>query len=112
MPSAKIDKKNLSNLLSQGFNPCEFLASFWRVFGEFFRFFGVFVAMMRRNWYSYKQRKDRWYCLASKKRVQISLTDNQIDILGKLAKEKGFTKSAIVALALEEYSRKELEQKK
>ncbi|MCJ0941570.1 ribbon-helix-helix domain-containing protein [Mammaliicoccus sciuri] len=50
--------------------------------------------------------------LASKKRVQISLTDNQIDELNKLAKEKGFTKSAIVALAIEEYSRKELGQKK
>ena len=44
--------------------------------------------------------------------MQISLTDNQIDILDKLSKEKGFTKSAIVALALEEYSRKESEQKK
>lgn len=50
--------------------------------------------------------------LPSKKRVQISLTDKQIDELGKLAKDKGFTKSAIVALALEEYSRKELGQKK
>ncbi|MEX0267417.1 CopG family transcriptional regulator, partial [Lentilactobacillus buchneri] len=29
-----------------------------------------------------------------------------------LAKEKGFSKSAILALALENYSRKELEQKK
>ena len=28
------------------------------------------------------------------------------------AKEKGFSKSAILALALEDYSRKELEQKK
>ena len=49
--------------------------------------------------------------LVSKKRVQISLTDKQIEELDKIAKEKGFTKSAIVALAIEEYSRKELEQK-
>jgi len=50
--------------------------------------------------------------LVSKKRVQISLTNKQIEELDKIAKEKGFTKSAIVALAIEEYSRKELEQKK
>lgn len=49
--------------------------------------------------------------LVSKKRVQISLTNKQIEELDKIAKEKGFTKSAIVALAIEEYSRKELEQK-
>jgi metal-responsive CopG/Arc/MetJ family transcriptional regulator len=50
--------------------------------------------------------------LPRKTRLQISLTDKQIEELEKLAKEKGFTKSAILALALEEYSRKELEQKK
>lgn len=50
--------------------------------------------------------------LPRKTRLQISLTDKQIEQLEKLAKEKGFTKSAILALALEEYSRKELEQKK
>ncbi|HDH6617118.1 ribbon-helix-helix protein, CopG family [Mammaliicoccus sciuri] len=47
-----------------------------------------------------------------KKRIQISLTEYQIELLGELAKKKGFSKSAILALALEEYSRKELEQKK
>lgn len=50
--------------------------------------------------------------MPKKTRLQISLTDKQIEELEKLAKEKGFTKSAILALALEEYSRKELEQKK
>lgn len=50
--------------------------------------------------------------LPRKTRLQISFTDKQIEELEKLAKEKGFTKSAILALALEEYSRKELEQKK
>lgn len=47
-----------------------------------------------------------------KKRVMISLTLEQNEILERIAREKGFTKSAIVALSLEEYSRKELEQKK
>lgn len=58
-----------------------------------------------------KNRK-RGVNLPKKTRLQISLTDKQIEELEKLAKEKGFTKSAILALALEEYSRKELEQKK
>lgn len=47
-----------------------------------------------------------------KKRIQVSFTDEQVDLLDKLAKNKGFSKSAILALALEEYSRKELGQKK
>lgn len=56
--------------------------------------------------------KKRGVNLPRKTRLQISLTDKQIEELEKLATEKGFTKSAILALALEEYSRKELEQKK
>jgi len=47
-----------------------------------------------------------------KKRIQVSFTDEQVELLDKLAKNKGFSKSAILALALEEYSRKELGQKK
>lgn len=39
----------------------------------------------------------------NKKRVQVSFTDEQHKILVDLAKEKGFSKSAIVVLALEEY---------
>lgn len=50
--------------------------------------------------------------LSRKTRLQISLTDKQIEELERIAKDKGFTKSAIIALALEEYSRKELGQKK
>ncbi|MGA3463261.1 CopG family transcriptional regulator, partial [Lactiplantibacillus plantarum] len=38
-------------------------------------------------------------------------TDKQYELVQKLAKEKGFSKSAIFVLALEEYSRKESEQK-
>ena len=41
-----------------------------------------------------------------KKRLQISLTDEQFAILEKLSKEKGFTKSAILALALEKLNQK------
>lgn len=48
----------------------------------------------------------------NKKRVSIGLTDKQYELVEKLAKEKGFSKSAIFVLALEEYSRKELGQKK
>lgn len=59
-----------------------------------------------------KKIEKRGVNLPRKTRLQISFTDKQIEELEKLAKEKGFTKSAILALALEEYSRKELEQKK
>ncbi len=47
-----------------------------------------------------------------KKRVSIGLTETQFELVDKLAKEKGFSKSAIFVLALEEYSRRESEQKK
>lgn len=50
--------------------------------------------------------------MTKKRRVQVSLTERQIELLEELASEKGFTKSAILALALEDYSRKELGQKK
>lgn len=45
--------------------------------------------------------------MTNKKRVQISLTKEQYFLLENISKEKGFSKSAILALALEEYSRKE-----
>ena len=38
-----------------------------------------------------------------KKRVQVSLTYEQHEMLVNLAKQKGFSKSAIIVLALEEY---------
>ncbi|MGY5247827.1 CopG family transcriptional regulator, partial [Lactiplantibacillus plantarum] len=41
----------------------------------------------------------------------IGLTDAQYALVQKFAKEKGFSKSAIFVLALEEYARKESEQK-
>ena len=42
-----------------------------------------------------------------KKRITISLTNKQNEELEKLAKEIGFSKSAIVALALEKYKKGE-----
>lgn len=50
--------------------------------------------------------------MTTKKRLQVSLTEKQYLNLKNISKEKGFSKSAILALALEEYLRKELEQKK
>lgn len=48
----------------------------------------------------------------SKKRVMISLTKEQDKKITDMAKQKGFSKSAVAALAIEEYARKESEQKK
>lgn len=42
-----------------------------------------------------------------KKRVQISFTDEQYEDLVRLAKSKGFSKSAIIVLALEEYAKQQ-----
>lgn len=42
-----------------------------------------------------------------KKRLQVSFTEEQYENLLKLAKDKGFSKSAIIVLALEEYSKKQ-----
>lgn len=39
----------------------------------------------------------------NKKRVQVSFTDEQHQMLVDLAKSKGFSNSAIIVLALEEY---------
>lgn len=49
--------------------------------------------------------------MAYKKRITISLSDKVLESLEKLAKDKGLSKSAMVTLALDEYSRKESEQK-
>lgn len=38
-----------------------------------------------------------------KKRVSISLTDEQYELVDKIAKSRGFSKSAIFVLALEDY---------
>ncbi len=41
----------------------------------------------------------------TKNRIQVTFTDEQLDKLEKMSEEKGFTKSAILALALEEYEK-------
>ena len=43
--------------------------------------------------------------VSNKKRIMISLTEEQNKELESIAKEKGFTKSAIVAIAIEEYKK-------
>lgn len=48
--------------------------------------------------------------VTKKKRVQVSFTDEQHRMLVDLAKNKGFSKSAIIVLALEEYAKKQLEK--
>ena len=47
--------------------------------------------------------KEGDFLMTKKRRVQVSFTEQQIEQLERLSKEKGFTKSAILALALEEY---------
>ncbi|PKE43040.1 ribbon-helix-helix domain-containing protein [Macrococcus equipercicus] len=44
--------------------------------------------------------------LNTKKRVSIGLTDEQYELVDELAKSRGFSKSAIFVLALEEYVKK------
>lgn len=46
----------------------------------------------------------------TKKRVSIGLTDEQYKLVDDLAKSRGFSKSAIFVLALEEYVKKQLEK--
>lgn len=45
-----------------------------------------------------------------KKRVSISLTDSQFQIVDKMSKERGISKTAIFVLALEEYAKKQFEK--
>lgn len=47
----------------------------------------------------------------NKKRISVSITKAQNEELEKLAREKGFSKSAIVALALENYIKKDEKRK-
>lgn len=46
----------------------------------------------------------------TKKRVSIGLTDEQYKLVDDLSKSRGFSKSAIFVLALEEYAKKQLEK--
>ncbi|HEU4300651.1 TPA: CopG family transcriptional regulator [Streptococcus pneumoniae] len=46
----------------------------------------------------------------TKKRVSIGLTDEQYKLVDGLSKSRGFSKSAIFVLALEEYAKKQFEK--
>ncbi|MFS9321405.1 ribbon-helix-helix domain-containing protein [Streptococcus infantis] len=46
----------------------------------------------------------------TKKRVSIGLTDEQYKLVDELSKSRGFSKSAIFVLALEEYAKKQFEK--
>lgn len=46
--------------------------------------------------------------VGTKKRVSIGLTDEQYKLVDDLSKSRGFSKSAIFVLALEEYVKKQL----
>lgn len=46
----------------------------------------------------------------TKKRVSIGVTDEQYKLADDLAKSRGFSKSAIFVLALEEYAKNRLEK--
>lgn len=48
--------------------------------------------------------------MKTKKRVSIGLTDEQYELVNDLAKSRGFSKSAIFVLALEEYAQKQIEK--
>ena len=46
----------------------------------------------------------------TEKRVSIGLTNEQYELVDELSKSRGFSKSAIFVLALEEYAKKQLEK--
>ncbi|EJT6503097.1 CopG family transcriptional regulator [Clostridium perfringens] len=47
-----------------------------------------------------------------KKRIAVSLPDKTLEYLERISKEKGITKSAMIIFLIDDYLRKELEQKK
>lgn len=82
-------------------------ASFQRVFGEFFgefflKYKKVFTKIIKSGTLTTNPKKEN-NMATDKKRVQVSFTDEQHKMLVDLAKSKGFSKSAIIVLALEEY---------
>lgn len=45
------------------------------------------------------------FWLSAKKRLTITLSEQVLEYLEKVAKDKGFSKSALITLALEEYKK-------
>lgn len=82
-------------------------ASFRRHFGEFFgeflkKYVKVLTKIIESGTLATSPKKEN-NMATDKKRVQVSFTDEQHQMLVDLAKSKGFSKSAIIVLALEEY---------
>lgn len=82
-------------------------ASFRRHFGEFFgeflkKYGEVLTKIIESGTLATSPKKEN-NMATDKKRVQVSFTDEQHQMLVDLAKSKGFSKSAIIVLALEEY---------
>ena len=81
----------------------EFSASFRRVFRRVFKKYEkVFTKIIKSGTLTTNPKKEN-NMATDKKRVQVSFTDEQHKMLVDLAKSKGFSKSAIIVLALEEY---------
>lgn len=72
-------------------------------FEDILRYVCVYCCFIDSKLVHLKKRSYKY--MSRKSRIQISLTDEQIEELERLAKEKGFTKSAIIALAIEEYKK-------
>lgn len=82
-------------------------ATFRRLFGDFFgdflKIMGKVLTKRIESGTLQTSPKKENIMATDKKRVQVSFTDEQHQMLVDLAKSKGFSKSAIVVLALEEY---------
>ena len=82
-------------------------ATFRRHFGDIFgdilkKCEKVFTKIIKSGTLTTNPKKEN-NMATDKKRVQVSFTDEQHKMLVDLAKSKGFSKSAIIVLALEEY---------
>lgn len=80
-----------------------FRRHFGEFFGEFFKKYGKVLTKKNESGTLLTSPKKENNMATDKKRVQVSFTDEQHQMLVDLAKSKGFSKSAIVVLALEEY---------
>lgn len=80
-----------------------FRRHFGEFFGEFFKKYGKVLTKRIESGTLVTSPKKENNMATDKKRVQVSFTDEQHQMLVDLAKSKGFSKSAIIVLALEEY---------
>ena len=80
-----------------------FRRHFGELFGEFLKKYGKVLTKIIGSGTLATSPKKENNMATDKKRVQVSFTDEQHQMLVDLAKSKGFSKSAIIVLALEEY---------